>query len=159
MALSSWALAGASIATVVLGGCSTSGAQFNIGPNAARPAEPPRLNATTSRNPQYARTDGGHAYQGKTPQTRARYETPAPPAAPAEASSVETAPPILAYQEPDRHGRLVGLYGDLVTPGADAPATRFDGGGNLVQITAATDGECFDPPDGRGTDSSEHFRR
>jgi TolB protein len=52
----------------------------------------------------------------------------------------------------DPHASLVGLYGELVErPSAEA-AGRFDGSGNLAQITTASDGACFDPdtsPDGK----------
>jgi TolB protein len=43
-----------------------------------------------------------------------------------------------------RHAELIGLYGELVN--APVPTTgRFDGAGNIAQITAVTEGACFQP--------------
>jgi Tol biopolymer transport system component len=53
---------------------------------------------------------------------------------------------ILAANHPDRdrHAALIGLYGELITdsPGAGGP---FDGSSNLVQVSFASEGACFDP--------------
>ena len=39
---------------------------------------------------------------------------------------------------------LIGLYGELITESADAGG-QFDGGGNISQVSFATEGTCFDP--------------
>ena len=46
---------------------------------------------------------------------------------------------------------LIGLYGELITESADAGG-QFDGGGNIAQVSFATEGACFDPDiDSTGT--------
>ena len=46
---------------------------------------------------------------------------------------------------------LIGLYGELIAESADAGG-QFDGGGNISQVSFATEGTCFDPDiDSTGT--------
>ncbi len=40
---------------------------------------------------------------------------------------------------------LIGLYGELITESADDAEGQFDGGGNIAQVSFATEGTCFDP--------------
>ncbi len=44
----------------------------------------------------------------------------------------------------DRHASVIGLYGELMSR-PNSAIGRFDGAGNLAQITAVTEGACFDP--------------
>lgn len=46
---------------------------------------------------------------------------------------------------------LIGLYGELIADSVEA-GSQFDGGGNIAQVSFATEGACFDPDiDGTGT--------
>lgn len=128
--------------TAAIGGCGSGGTMFSFPSQAA---EPPQLNAPVST---YARTDTSTAYQGKTLETQRKYDAPAPPQRVAMAAPpTDPAAPAGTRDGADRHGRMIGLYGDLIADrGAPAPEpAHFDGSGNFMQISAATEGECFDP--------------
>ena len=115
-------LATATAAALILTGC----AGFN--PFTARNSPDPR-----PRPPQIEHRDYGIAYATDTPKTRFQDN---------QRPGVEFAGP--QQQRSGRHAALVGLYGELIAKPSPNRG-RFDGSGNLAQITAVTEGACFDP--------------
>jgi TolB protein len=116
-------------ALLALAGCSTGQ------PTAMQSPQQAGQLRYASRRP-VQQTEHGIAYA--TDRPRAQFQTPDD-----DENPTSTRPDA-------RHAALIGLYGELMSrPNVGG---RFDGAGNLAQITAVTEGACFDPdvdPDGR----------
>jgi len=94
-------------------------------------------------------TDGGMAAaplpnQADTPFT----ELDLAPPADAEINQVlARVPPAKRDRgrgRPEGRNALIGLYGEWINDSTDAPG-QFDGGTSLLQVSAITEGACFDP--------------
>ncbi len=50
-----------------------------------------------------------------------------------------------AARRPEGRNALIGLYGEWMNRSTDAASGQFDGGNSLIQVSAITEGACFDP--------------
>jgi TolB protein len=81
----------------------------------------------------------------RSAETLARTGDAGRAATPPRAQFNTSAPPAESQRESEgRHAALIGLYGELLSRPAPANG-RFDGAGNRSQITAVTEGACFQP--------------
>jgi len=110
------------VALLALVGCSTTG----------RSTAAPTHSSAAARRPVQPR-EYGIAYATDRPQ--ARFD---------RVGGDEDADAPEARRRDGRHAALIGLYGELMNEPSHG-GKRFDGAGNLAQITAVSEGACFDP--------------